>query len=225
MELSIELLPKVIKSLDNDLEALRIKKFVYCLSKRHWENDVNLINRYSLEDLIFELIRIQPTIDRLSLAVYELVKSLNRRQVYATIAYLILEQLAPVYNANQDDIENCKVYRLLKEEIAKKNPPPSTCLNLMEVLVKEAIFQELEKLSPNIYKTLNFEEITAYALNRLPPLYVASEEEKVEQLKKARLMRENIYLVVLESIKIIMNKPIHKSTPLKINSMFSRKIL
>ena len=81
MELSIEFLPKAVKNLESHPQASRIKKFVYCLSKRHWENDFRVINRDSLDDLIFELIRIQPTIDRLSLAMYELVRSLNHQQV------------------------------------------------------------------------------------------------------------------------------------------------
>ena len=55
----------------------------------------------------------------------------------------------------------------------------------MELLVKETIFNELEKLSPSIYKSLNPDEVTAYALNRLLPLYVCSEEERIEQIKKS----------------------------------------
>ena len=99
MELSIEFLPKAVKSLENNPEALRIKKFVYCLTKRRWENDARVVNRYSLDELLLELIRIQPTMNRLSLAIYELVKSLNNQEVYAIVANTILEQIAPIYNA------------------------------------------------------------------------------------------------------------------------------
>jgi hypothetical protein len=224
MELSIEFLPKAVKNLENDPEALRIKKFVYCLTKRRWENDLRVINRYSLDELLLELIRIQPTINRLSLVMYELVKSLNHQGVYTIVANTILEQVAPIYNAYHDDIENSKIYCLLKEQTAKENPPPALCLNLMEVLVKEAIFKELEKLSPNICKSINPEEVAAHALNRLPTLYVTTEKGRIEQQKKARLMREKIRQVVLESIKIVINDPVRNSTPLKINSIFYRKM-
>ena len=118
MELSIEFLPKAVKNLENDPEALRIKKFVYCLTKQRWENDLRVINRYSLDELLLELIRIQPTIDRLSLVMYELVKSLNHQGVYTIVANTILEQIAPIYNAYHDDIENSKIYCLLKEQTA-----------------------------------------------------------------------------------------------------------
>ena len=224
MDLSIQFLPNAVKNLENDPESLRIKKFIYCLTKRRWENDVRVINRYSLDELLLELIRIQPTINRLSLTMYELVKSLNHQDVYASVANTILIQVAPIYNAHHDDIENSQIYWLLKEQASKKKPAPSLCLNLMEVLVKEVIFQELEKLPPNICKLINPEEVAAHALNRLPTLYVTSEKGRIEQQKKARLMREKIRQVVLESIKIVINDPVRNSTPLKINSIFYRKM-
>jgi len=224
MELSIEFLPKAVKNLESHPDAWRIKKFVYCLTKRRWENDCNIVNRYSLDELLWELIRIQPTIDRLSLVMYELVKSLNHQDIYATIANMILEQVAPIYNVYYDDIENSQIYCLLKEQAANKNPPPVICINLMEVVVKEAIFKELEKLSPKICKLINPEEVAAHALNRLPTLYVTSEKGRIEQQKKARLMRNKIHQVVLESINIVINDPVRNSTPLKINSIFYRKM-
>jgi hypothetical protein len=224
MELSIEFLPKAVKNLESHPEALRIKKFIYCLTKQHWENDFRVINRYSLDDLIFELVRIQPTINRLSLAMYDLVKSLNHQKVYAAIANTLLEEFALIYNANHDEIEHSKVYLLLKKEIVKNHSSPNACINLMELLVKEAIFNELEKLSPSVYKSLNPEEVTAYALNRLPPLYVCSEEERTEEMKKVKAMRERIHLVVEESIQVIINRPVHNFTPLKIDPIFSKKM-
>jgi hypothetical protein len=224
MDLFIQFLPNAVKNLENDPESLRIKKFIYCLTKRRWENDLRVINRYSLDELLLELIRIQPTINRLSSTMYELVKSLNHQDVYASVASTILIQVAPIYNAHHDDIENSQIYWLLKEQASKKKPAPSLCLNLMEVLVKEVIFQELEKLPPNICKLINPEEVAAHALNRLPTLYVTSEKGRIEQQKKARLMRKNIHLVVVESIKTVINDPIRNSTPLKINSIFYRKM-
>jgi hypothetical protein len=224
MDLFIQFLPNAVKNLENDPESLRIKKFIYCLTKRRWENDLRVINRYSLDELLLELIRIQPTINRLSSTMYELVKSLNHQDVYASVASTILIQVAPIYNAHHDDIENSQIYWLLKEQASKKKPAPSLCLNLMEVLVKEVIFQELEKLPPNICKLINPEEVAAHALNRLPTLYVTSEKGRIEQQKKARLMRKKIHLVVVESIKTVINDPIRNSTPLKINSIFYRKM-
>jgi mRNA-degrading endonuclease RelE of RelBE toxin-antitoxin system len=223
MELSIEFLPKATKNLESHPQAARITKFLYCLTKRHWENDFRVINHYSLDDLLIELIRIQPTINRLSLAMYELVKSLNHQQTYAAIANTILEELAPVYNANHNEIEQSKVYQLVKKEIAQKQSSSSSCINLMEILVKQAILRELEKLPPSICKSLNSDEVTAYALNRLPSLYVCSEEERMEGMKKIKSMRERICFVVEESIQVVLNRPVHNLTPLKINSMFSSK--
>ncbi len=223
MEFPVELLLTITKKLENHSEALRIKKFIYCLNKKKWENDLQIVNQYFLDQLLVELIEVQPTINRLSLAMYELVKSLNRQQTYLVIAQSLLEELAPVYNANQEELENSQLNQLFKRELARKNSSPRVYINLMEVLVKESVFQELEKLPLKITQSLNVEEIIAYSLNHLPTLYVTSEEGKIEQLKKARLMKNQIHLVVIESIKIIMQNPLRNSTPLKIRSIFFRK--
>ncbi len=233
MSLLTELLPKVAANLEIHPEAQRIKKFIYCLCKNKWENDLTIINKYSLEKLLEKLIKIQPTLNRLSLAMYELVKSLNHPQVYATIAKIILEKMAPVYQASRDAVKDSPIQllyekenakRILRREQAKKVSsrddeqqefPVSTYINVMESLVSNAIVKELKNLAPDVAKKLNIAEISAYALNRLPTLYVATEEEKREQLQKARAMKERIYFVVLESIKVIMNNPVQGHTPLK----------
>lgn len=218
MSLFLELLPTVVKNLENHLEVLRIKKFIYCLCNQKWENDPDIFNQYSLEILLTELIKVQPNIKRLSIAMYELVKSLNRQQLYAGIAKVILEQLAPIYHADRDDVENSQIQQLLTEELARQNLQPNICINLMESLVKDAIFQEFKKLPLRVSKSLNSEEVAAYALNRLPPLYIYSEEGKLYQLQKAEKMKEEINLTVIHSIGAIMRDPIRKYTPMKVNS-------
>jgi hypothetical protein len=221
MSLSIELLPESIKHLENHPESLRIKKFVYCLCKHIWENDPTVFNQHSLENLLTQLIENYPTLKKLSLAMYTVVKSLNRQQTYIIIAKEILDQLAPIYHANQNELENSQVHKLEKEELAKKNAVLPACVNLMESFVKEHIFQELKKLPLNLSQALNPEEIAAHALNRLPSLYISSEEGKVYQAQKIEQMQDKIYLVVTHSIGAIMRDPIRKSTPIQNSSIDS----
>ncbi|MEB3311037.1 MAG: late competence development ComFB family protein [Snowella sp.] len=234
MSLLIELLPKVAANLEIHPEAKRIKKFIYCLCKNKWENNLDTINQYSLEYLLKKLVKAQPTLNRLSLAMYELVKRLNHPQTYATIAKIILEKIAPVYQADRDDIKDSPVQliyekenakRILQRENAKKIfgkehnlegfDLPVFYTNVMEELVSNAIIKELKNIPPDAAKKLNIAEIAAYALNHLPPLYVATEEEKIEQLSKALSMKERIYFVVLESIKVVRDNPLKNHSPLK----------
>ena len=220
MNLSIDLLSKSIEHLEAHPEALRIKKFIYCLCNSCWENDLNVFNQQSTEELLLELIKIQPTIKGLSLSMYGLVKSLNNQKLYASLAKIIVEQLTPIYEFNQDNVENAQVQQL-RDELAKQNSQSFTCINLMEILVKEAVFQELKKLPLHLSKGLSPEEITTNALNHLPPLYVTSQEGKVYQLQKADAMKDQIYLAVARAVGAILRDPLRKATPLTADSFDS----
>jgi hypothetical protein len=220
MSLSTELLPQSIKNLENHPESLRIRKFIYCLCKNNWENDPTVFNQDSLEKLLTQLIDKYSTVRKLSLAMYALVKSLNRQQTYIVIAKEVLDQLAPIYHADQSELENSQVKKL-EEELAQQSVGPSSCANLMEILVKEAIFQEFKKLPLNLSQVLCPGEVAAYALNRLPSLYVSSEEGQFYQRQKAEEMRDKIQLVVKQSIAAIMRDPLRKSTPIQVSAIDS----
>ncbi|MEA5534916.1 hypothetical protein [Crocosphaera sp. XPORK-15E] len=97
MQLSSDLFYQAVQYLDNHPESIRIKKLIFCICKQSWENDINILNSFPLETLIKELIQEQKTVEQLTLALYKLVKTLNRPKVYAGVAKAIIEQLGPIY--------------------------------------------------------------------------------------------------------------------------------
>jgi len=86
---------------DHD-EGQRIKKLLFCLCKKYWENDPNVLNSNTLETLLAELVELKPNIEQLTFSMYKLVKTLNRPKVYAAVAKTILDQLGPVYTSHSD---------------------------------------------------------------------------------------------------------------------------
>ncbi|WP_413278512.1 late competence development ComFB family protein [Floridanema evergladense] len=56
----------------------------------------------------------------------------------------------------------------------------------METLVIEEIERQLQSLPENLAGTINPTEATAYALNRLPPLYATTSEGYFWQQKRAK---------------------------------------
>jgi len=86
---------------DHD-EGQRIKKLLFCLCKKYWENDPNVLNSNTLETLLGELVQLKPNIEQLTFSMYKLVKTLNRPKVYAAVAKTILDQLGPVYTSHSD---------------------------------------------------------------------------------------------------------------------------
>jgi hypothetical protein len=100
MPLSASVFDEVVKYLDTHEENLRIKKLIFCICKKYWENDPNILNSITMEELIKELIQVQPTSDRLTFSVYKLVKTLNRPKVYAAVAKVIIDEVSKLYNTS-----------------------------------------------------------------------------------------------------------------------------
>jgi hypothetical protein len=103
----------VVKSVDNNLlnsvalklqshqEQSRIKKVVYSVCKKQWENDIRVIESYDFQDLISELIQQYPTKEELQKALIKLVQNINKQNLYLAISNLIVTQLGSLYNNRQ----------------------------------------------------------------------------------------------------------------------------
>jgi hypothetical protein len=98
---SLEIVHSIADSLENHQEEARIKKVIYSVCRRRWENDIQLINSYSLQSLINELIRTYPTKEALHHALIKLVQNINKQNLYLAIANTIVEQLAVLYNEQE----------------------------------------------------------------------------------------------------------------------------
>ena len=216
MGLVLEHLPRIAKTIDSHGEALRIRKMLYCLAKQVWENDPNVVNRCSSEQLLGEVIQTRPTLKRLVLSLQGLVKTLNRQEVYAPLAKDIVRYLAPVYQTPPNEVDDQAIQQIIEDKEKTERKDTHSCINLMELLVKEEAYKELQKLPVNVVKFVSLAEVSAYALNRLPSLYVSSEEGKHFQLKKAEGMQEMIRSAVLQGIGAVMRDPIRKATPLNL---------
>ncbi|MBE9241123.1 hypothetical protein [Synechocystis salina] len=92
-------LADVAHYLEEQDEGQRIKKLLFCLSKKYWENDPNVLDTNGLDALLAELVVQKPTIEQFTFSLYKLVKTLNRPKAYAAVAKTILDQLGPIYTA------------------------------------------------------------------------------------------------------------------------------
>ncbi len=91
------LLQKVAKDLDQHENSLRIKKVIVCVCIKVWENDKNKLDFFRFEDLIKEVRTKNPSLESLKVALYNVVKTLNKPQEYALIAKIIYSSLMPLY--------------------------------------------------------------------------------------------------------------------------------
>lgn len=99
MQLSIEVFNDVVHYLDSHEEKLRIKKLIFCICKKSWQNDPNILNSVTMEDLVKELVELKTSKEQLTFSVYKLVKTLNRPKVYLGVATVIIEQISKLYSS------------------------------------------------------------------------------------------------------------------------------
>ncbi|ACK64951.1 conserved hypothetical protein [Rippkaea orientalis PCC 8801] len=130
MQLSSDVFNNSVQYLENHQESLRIRKLIFCLAKKSWENDPNILNSYSLKELILELVQIIPNRDQLKLSLYKLVKSLNRPKVYAPVAKIIFDQIDYIYRDSHQDND-------FLEEVDV--PVQSTHITNKEFLLEQAV--------------------------------------------------------------------------------------
>ncbi|MFN5515148.1 MAG: late competence development ComFB family protein [Cyanobacteriota bacterium] len=216
---TVDDLNRALAQLSEHPEALRIKKLIYSLCKNLWENDPAKLERHSLKSLLVELLKAHPNLKRLIIAAHGLVLSLNRQEVYAPLAKYILMTLAPIYNTTPEMVERSIIQTFIEERDKTQEKRTQPCINLMEVLVKDEVYRELQKLPVNAAKFISTAEVATFALNRLPPLYVSSEEGRYYQSQKAEQLNENIRAAVRQGIAAVMRDPLRKSTPLNLEEV------
>ncbi len=98
MQLSMDVFNEVVRYLDSHEEKLRIKKLIFYICKKYWENDPNTLDGVAMEDLVKELVQLKTSKEQLTFSVYKLVKTLNRPEVYAGVATVIIEQISKLYS-------------------------------------------------------------------------------------------------------------------------------
>ncbi|GCL46516.1 hypothetical protein NIES3806_16430 [Microcystis aeruginosa NIES-3806] len=97
MQLSMDVFNEVVRYLDSHEEKLRIKKLIFCICKKYWENDPNILEGVAMEDLVKELVQLKTSKEQLTLSVYKLVKNLNHPKAYLGVATVIIEQISKLY--------------------------------------------------------------------------------------------------------------------------------
>ncbi|MDB9426757.1 hypothetical protein PN437_18010 [Microcystis aeruginosa CS-564/01] len=98
MQSSSDVFNQVVRYLDSHEEKLRIKKLIFYICKKYWENAPNILDGVAMEDLVRELVQLKTSKEQLTFSVYKLVKTLNRPEVYAEVATVIIEQISKLYS-------------------------------------------------------------------------------------------------------------------------------
>lgn len=101
------LVEQVAQVLQQHPDQLRIKKLVFGICEKRWENDPAVLNRRDFIGLINRLLATYRCADDLRQAVLKVVARLNRQTRYLPLAYFLLDQVESLYHAvaEEEDAE------------------------------------------------------------------------------------------------------------------------
>ncbi|NEO85134.1 MAG: hypothetical protein F6J87_12925 [Spirulina sp. SIO3F2] len=97
-------LETIAEFLEQHEDTLRVRKLLFCVCERRWENDTGVLRNLSLNQLVSRLQQKYQTFGQLSDALFGVVQQLNRQSQYARIAQTVLNQMSTLYD-EQDSSE------------------------------------------------------------------------------------------------------------------------
>lgn len=92
--------PAVAAVLESQSEQLRIKKLLYAVIHKAWENDSAVLAQHVMEALVSDVHQIAATEDDLSQHLEGIIKRLNHQARYTQLALLISEAFHPLYGGS-----------------------------------------------------------------------------------------------------------------------------
>ena len=87
----------IVCQLEQDANAVRIKKLILYACKNWWENDLDRLSAISLQSLVQELRYLNPTLEHLHYKLKLLVGTLSKQEEYLQVADTIIGNLAGLY--------------------------------------------------------------------------------------------------------------------------------
>ncbi|MEM8638886.1 MAG: hypothetical protein AAGG51_08750 [Cyanobacteria bacterium P01_G01_bin.54] len=87
--------------LEQHEDTLRVRKLLFCVCERRWENNTGVLRNLSLGQLVTTLRNKYASLTQLSDALFGVVQQLNRQNQYARIAQVVLNQMGPLYEGEE----------------------------------------------------------------------------------------------------------------------------
>ena len=209
MQLSSDSFYQAVQYLEDHPESIRVKKLIFCICQKSWENDLNILNSFSMESLVKDLITEQENLELLTLSLYKLVKTLNRPKVYAGVAKAIVEQLGPIYRELEQDTEVVEVSAdpqetnvsdekiLLEQAVSNLTNHPETARihKLVYAISKNSWENDLDRIRHYGLKNLITEMLEVY------PDYTVLKQAFVRLVNN--INKKNLYIAIS---KVILNQ-------------------
>ncbi|MDJ0708452.1 MAG: adenylate/guanylate cyclase domain-containing protein [Leptolyngbyaceae cyanobacterium MO_188.B28] len=97
----------IADNLDSHSKKSRIKKLLYCICYRSWENNPEVLAQFESQDLIQQLHQLAPNPKHLNYHLNRIIKRLNRKTEYRQVAQIIVEEFQILYS---DDHTSTQIF-------------------------------------------------------------------------------------------------------------------
>lgn len=115
---------EIVRAFEQSNNSKRIHKMLFALSHQRWENNLEVLSKYPIEQLIQNIGQTYPNLERVSLNLLKIVKGLNKQGTYSNIAQTIITELAKLYQDDQDLEKLTSLVNASKQPIAQSKATP-----------------------------------------------------------------------------------------------------
>ncbi|MCU0535538.1 MAG: hypothetical protein MUD14_16735 [Hydrococcus sp. Prado102] len=195
MSLPIKLINEAARHLEDQEEALRIKKVLFCLCKRYWENNLIILNAFSVSDLLEEILRNYSTFDSFKNALVKLIKTLNRPNIYTEVGKVVFNCVNKLYKYVDEEPQTAIVVKSVDNNLLS-----SVALKLQshqeKSRIKKVVYSVCKKRWENdiqVIENYNFQDLIAELIQRYP-----TKEDLQKALIKLvqNINKQNLYLAI-----------------------------
>jgi len=116
----------IVHSFEQSNNSKRIHKMLFALSNQRWENNLETLSKYPVEQLILNIRQTYPNLERVSINLLKIVKGLNKQGIYSNIAQTIIAELAKLYHQDQDLEKLTSLVNASKQPIAQSKATPGS---------------------------------------------------------------------------------------------------
>jgi hypothetical protein len=204
MPLPPHLLDEAAQFLESHEESLRIKKILFCLAKKYWENNLTILSAFSFADLIEDILQLYPTQNQFQVTLVKLVKTLNRRNIYIEVSKVIFEQITKLYKHLEEEPQTAIIHASNPEN-SLATPHSSELLNTVAIelqnhrekaRIKKVIYSVCKRRWENdlqLIDNYDFEKLIG-ELIKAYPTKVDLQQALVKLVQN--INKQNLYLAV-----------------------------
>jgi hypothetical protein len=115
------LLNKITQQLEQNEQSARAKKLIFCVCKKYWENDNNVLDTFALKHLLEEIIELHNNRQQLRYSIFQVVSLLNRKDLYTSVSNFIINIVSPCYQQVSEEATGFLIPPLMAGKTTSQN--------------------------------------------------------------------------------------------------------